>query len=91
MPQINYLKPACNSKENIKKTYRSLGEKDMEAEKEIAMNKEKPLNLCFYDERYLNVANKNSLKTQKISLDKNLGKLKISPSSYKTDRFYDKD
>ena len=87
MPYLKDLKTPCNSQENIKKTYRSLGEKDLEAEKEIATSKVTPLNLCFYDNRYLNVANKNNLKTQKISLDKNSGKLKPSYSSYKTDRF----
>ena len=87
MPQIKKLKTACNSRENIKKTFRSLGEKDMKAEKEIAMRKENPLNLCFYDHRYLNDTKKNQLKTKKIALDKNLGKLKSYTSSYKTDRF----
>lgn len=90
MPQINDLKTACN-KENIKKTYRSLGEKDTEAEKEIAMNKEHPLNLCFYDNRYLNIANRDNFKTKKIALNKNSGKLNPSTSSYKTDRFNDKN
>ena len=83
MPQIKSLKTACNSIENIKKTYRSLSDKDMK--EEIAMSKETPLNLCFYDHRYLNV--KNQLKTKKVALDKNLGKLKCNTSSYKTDRF----
>lgn len=87
MPQIIKLKTSCNSKDNIRKTYRSLGEKDMKGEKEIAMGKETPLNLCFYDYRYLNDTKKNQLKTKKIAIDKNLGKLKSYTSSYKTDRF----
>ena len=86
MPQIIDTKTDCNYKENIKKTYRSLGEQDMIEEKEMAMSEENPLNLCFYDNRYLNAANK-SLKKTKIALNKESGKLKTSTSSYKLDRF----
>jgi hypothetical protein len=87
MPCLEDLETPCNSKENIKETYRSLGEKDLEAEKEIATSIVAPLNLCFYDYRYLSGLNNNLLKTTKIALDKNLGKLKVSPSSYKINRF----
>ena len=87
MPQLKKLETACNTEDNIKKTYRSLGEKDLKEEKEIANRKENPLNLCFYDYRYLSDSNKNLLKTTRITLDKNSGKLKKSSSSYKTDRF----
>ena len=83
MPQIQRLDTSCNSKGNIKNTYRSLGDKDMN--EEIEMSKETSLNLCFYDHRYLNV--NNQLKTNKIALDKKLGKLKSVPRSYKTNRF----
>ena len=87
MPYLMDLKTPSNSKENIKETYRSLGEKDLEAEKEIATSNETPLNLCFYDYRYLSDSNKNQLKTTKVTIDKNSGKLKTTSSSYKTDRF----
>lgn len=83
MPQIKRLDTSCNSIKNIKNTYRSLGDKDMN--EEIEMSKETSLNLCFYDHRYLNVNNR--LNTNKIALDKKLGKLKCVTSSYNTNRF----
>ena len=80
-------KKICNAEENIKTTYRSLGEKDMEDEKKMANRDDNSLNLCFYDYRFLSLNNGKQPKERKVTLNKESGKLKSYTSSYKTDRF----
>ena len=80
-------KGKCNAEENIKTTYRSLGEKDMEDEKKMANREDDPLRLCFYDCRFLPDDKGEKPKEKKITLNKESGKLKSYISTYKTDRF----
>jgi len=75
MPQLRLSKKSCIKKEDIKQTYRALGEDDKKEDKN------RHLELCFYDAKI------KEWNQKKVRLNKKSGSLEEYRSNYKTERF----